>query len=425
MATPLETNTTSLQELLSEVSSLPEPVAATTQATPTITVSSAGVITATSTQEEGHVASGTKTATKQLTTQVAKTITPSTSSQTAVASGVYTTGTVKVAAIPSTYVKPTATKAATTYTPTTSNQTIAAGTYCSGAQTIAGDADLVSANIKSGANIFGVAGSASVVDTSDATAKVSDMVDGVTAYVNGEKVTGNVPEVASSNVLSTTYSYVDNFIDSTVMNVRGIVPSDTLCRSSSVVNVPVPASVFGDATAADVVSGKTFTSSAGLMVTGTAETASIEVEELSLVNGGFYGDQNIVISHADTSGYYYNVTITTKKEIKELAGLSFKLYWKQSDYKIYLAAYSNSFAGFSLGVIGWMYDDSVYERGSNTGIIQTDGAAANSMMSFSGNTITISELTSYVLGEYYSQFGEYPDFTDGNWEINGIVSYTA
>lgn len=130
-----------------------------TQATPSISVNSSGLITATATQSAGYVSAGTKSATKQLTTQAAKTITPSTSSQTAVAAGRYTTGAVTVAAIPSTYVKPTATKTATTYTPTTSNQTIAAGTYCSGAQTIKGDANLVAGNIKSGVSIFGVTGS--------------------------------------------------------------------------------------------------------------------------------------------------------------------------------------------------------------------------------------------------------------------------
>lgn len=133
-------------------------VATATQVTPSISVSSGGLITASATQTAGYVSAGTKTGTKQLTTKAATTITPSTSSQTAVASGVYTTGAVTVAAIPSTYVKPTATKAATTYTPTTSNQTIAAGTYCSGAQTIKGDANLVSENIASGVSIFGVEG---------------------------------------------------------------------------------------------------------------------------------------------------------------------------------------------------------------------------------------------------------------------------
>ena len=52
------------------------------------------------------------------------------------------------------------TKGAATITPGTSNQTIAAGTYLTGAQTIAGDSDLVAANIVYGKNIFGVDGSA-------------------------------------------------------------------------------------------------------------------------------------------------------------------------------------------------------------------------------------------------------------------------
>ena len=89
------------------------------QATPSITVSSSGLITATSEQSEGYVALGAKSSTKQLTTQAAKTVTPGTADQTAVASGCYTTGAVIVK----------------------------------------GDANLVARNIKSGVSIFGVAGS--------------------------------------------------------------------------------------------------------------------------------------------------------------------------------------------------------------------------------------------------------------------------
>lgn len=92
-------------------------VATATQATPSITVSSAGLITAKSTQSAGYVSSGTKSATKQLTTQGAQTITPG-----------------------------------------TSNKTISSGRYLTGTQTIKGDANLVAANIKKGVSIFGVAG---------------------------------------------------------------------------------------------------------------------------------------------------------------------------------------------------------------------------------------------------------------------------
>ena len=65
------------------------------------------------------------------------------------------------------------TKAAATITPGTSSQTIAAGTYLTGAQTIAGDADLIASNIKAGVTIFNVAGSlTSAVVSQDATTKV-------------------------------------------------------------------------------------------------------------------------------------------------------------------------------------------------------------------------------------------------------------
>jgi len=53
-------------------------------------------------------------------------------------------------------------KGSQTYTPGTGNQTISAGQYLSGIQTIAGDADLIAENIRSGKNIFGVAGSSNV-----------------------------------------------------------------------------------------------------------------------------------------------------------------------------------------------------------------------------------------------------------------------
>ena len=84
--------------------------------TPSVSVSDAGLITASVSNPKGYQSSATNTSvTKQLTTQGAKTITPSDASQTAVDSGVYTTGVVTVNAVP------TETKSVTsngTYNPT-------------------------------------------------------------------------------------------------------------------------------------------------------------------------------------------------------------------------------------------------------------------------------------------------------------------
>jgi len=84
------------------------------------------------------------------------------------------------------------TKAAATYTPGTTTQTIAANQYLTGAQTIAGDADLVAGNIRSGVQIFNVTGTYAGLDTSDATATTEDIVEGETAYVDGHKLTGTL-----------------------------------------------------------------------------------------------------------------------------------------------------------------------------------------------------------------------------------------
>jgi len=104
---------------------------------------------------------------------------------------------------------------AATYTPTTSSQTIAAG-YHNGSGYVAGDAGLVSANIKSGASIFGVAGNANVVDTASATAVAGDIASGKTAVVNGALVNGTltktltVPARPPKTGQTTTYATGDD-----------------------------------------------------------------------------------------------------------------------------------------------------------------------------------------------------------------------
>jgi hypothetical protein len=76
--------------------------------------------------------------------------------------------------------------------PATSSHAIPAG-YHGGAGTVAGDIDLISGNIRSGIDLFGVSGSPSVVDTSGATAAAHDIASGKTAWVGGGLVAGSVP----------------------------------------------------------------------------------------------------------------------------------------------------------------------------------------------------------------------------------------
>ena len=78
-------------------------------------------------------------------------------------------------------------KGSTTYTPGVNNQIINRGQYLDEDQTILGDGDLVAENIKSGVELFGVNGTY----TSDANATASQILSGKTAYVNGNKITGN------------------------------------------------------------------------------------------------------------------------------------------------------------------------------------------------------------------------------------------
>lgn len=161
-------------------------------ATPSIEVSDNGLITASVVQPPGYVPLSAKSQTKQLPVQAGKTVTPTTSEQTVVESGVFTTGDIKVAAMPTaTQATPTisvsssglitananqnagyvaagsksatkqlTTKSAQTYTPGTSNQTISSGRYLTGTQTIKGDANLKAENIVAGVSIFGVEGTA-------------------------------------------------------------------------------------------------------------------------------------------------------------------------------------------------------------------------------------------------------------------------
>lgn len=229
-------------------------------------------------------------------------------------------------------------KDAQTYTPGTVDQTIAQGLYLNGTQTIKGDANLLAENIKANVDIFGTHGTF----TEDATATNADILQGVTAYAQGAKVTGTIPRNAGGTFTPTTVE------QSAGVEHKYMEGDIKIAGDSNLVagNIKKGVSIFGvtgaldssgidtgdaTATAGDILSGKT------AYVKGSKVTGDIEVKESqrftptkdgTTLPVGYYsgetgkenaikGDNNFIAANIKKGVEIWNVTGTYEGETPE------------------------------------------------------------------------------------------------------------
>ena len=219
-------------------------------------------------------------------------------------------------------------KEAQTYTPSSSEQVINAGQYLAGAQTITavpteeksatpstaeqevvptagkflskvtvgGDANLVADNIKSGVSIFGVQGTLTSLDTSDADATAENIDSGKTAYVKGQKITGTSTKVNTSDA----NAVAGDIATGKTAYVNGVKLTGThTCP-------PGLDTSDANATATDILTGKT------AYVNGSKVTGTIPSVEAATITPGTL-DQTI------SAGQYVAGAQTIKGEPNLLA----------------------------------------------------------------------------------------------------------
>lgn len=162
---------------------------------------------------------------------------------------------------------------------------LAAGTTKNNTLTLSSayDSDFVASNIRSGKTIFGVTGtytgtSGVTLPTLSDPAGTMHIAKGKEAIdATGAKITGNLPllsemEEANGIVSTNKGAYPDDnslWISNGRAGLYRLIDEPCYCDGLTVVGTSIDAEALGDATAADVVSGKTFTSKNGVKVTGT------------------------------------------------------------------------------------------------------------------------------------------------------------
>lgn len=259
--------------------------------TPDISVSSDGLIAASISNPKGYQAeSTTKTATQQLTTKGATTITPSSASQIAVNSGVYTTGKITVSAVPTETKKITANG---TYSPS-------AGKYFSSVEVaIAGDTPTYqSKTISPSTSVQTVTADSGYDALSDVIVNaIQTETKSVTSNGTYKPTSGKYFSSVTVNVPSETFNTQTKTVTPTE-STQTVSPDNGYNGLSSVTINPISSTYIGSAvptkgaTTITPNSNSQTAISSGTYATGEVKVAAVPSETKKITANGTYTPSN-------------------------------------------------------------------------------------------------------------------------------------
>lgn len=330
--------------------------ATTITANPSISVGADGKITATTsaskavtpTVSAGYVSSGTSgtvtvsgSNTSQMTVQAAKTVTPSETEQTAVAKGVYTTGIVKVGAIPSTYVgSGVAQNDSTDLTASGATVTVPAGYYAEDAsKTISAakyDTPSVSYSWRDGVFIFNkTVTTGGYVDTG-ADVGISSLlpndISGITVVATNTVTPTETTQVVADKGTFVVSNITVEAIPSTYVG-SGVTQRDETDLTASGATVTVPAGYYasqetksvatGTVTAPSSISGTSATVSTGTNTLTLSKTVSVtpNVSTAGYISSGTAGNASVSLTASVTTQAAKTVTPTKSSQTAVASGV--------------------------------------------------------------------------------------------------------